>query len=188
LDEQSRIFSKIHYYDPSEVRLDELDIYGACDPSIGKTKRSDPSAIVTVGRHRKTGIIYVLDVDTKRRHPNQIIQDIFQKTQTFSYTLFSVETVAFQQFFKDELMKRSAEQGIYLPLKEFKSTVKKEVRISSLEPLMTSGFIRLLPTQRDLIEQLEYFPKSTHDDALDCLAQVMELAKKKGGSFSFGKL
>jgi predicted phage terminase large subunit-like protein len=187
IDEATRIFSKLHYFEPDDVRISDLDIYGACDPSMGQSKRSDPSVIITVGRHKKTGVVYVLDVDVKRRHPDQIIQDIFKKANSFNYVMFSIETIAFQQFMKDELMKRSAEQGIYLPLKEFKSTVKKEIRITSIEPLMTSGYIRILPTQRDLIEQLEYFPKSSHDDAIDALSQVMELAKRKGSGLVFAK-
>lgn len=188
IDEDSRIFHKIWYYEPDEINLKDLDIFGACDPSMGNTKRSDPSVIITVGRHRRTGIVYVLDVDVKRRHPDQIIQDIFRKARQFEYLAFSVETVAFQQFMKDELVKRSAEQGIYLPIKEFKSTVKKEVRIAALEPLVTNGQIKILPTQRDLIEQMEYFPKAKWDDAIDSLAQVMELAKKRSGQFAFGHI
>lgn len=187
IDEDSRIFHTIMTYDWSDVNIDDLEIYGAVDPSMGG-KRSDPSVILTLGRHRKTGVMYVLDVDNKRRHPDQLIQDIFTKSKQFNYSALSVETVAFQQFMKDELVKRGAQMGIYLPVKEFKSTVKKEIRIEAIEPLMSNGLIRVLPTQRDLIEQLEYFPKAAHDDAIDALAQAVELAKKRTGAFSFGKI
>jgi predicted phage terminase large subunit-like protein len=188
IDEDSRIFHTIRFYDPGDVNMRDLEIYGAVDPSMGNSKRSDPSVIITVGRHKRSGVIYVLDVDVKRRHPDQIIQDVFTKARTFDYVAFSVEAVAFQQFMKDELMKRSAEQGVYIPAKEFKSTVKKEIRIAAIEPLVSSGYIRILPNQRDLIEQMEYFPKAAHDDAIDALAQVMELAKKRGSGLTFGKI
>lgn len=188
IDADSRIFSKIWYYDPEDFNLKDCDIFGACDPSMGKSKRSDPSVIITVARHRKTGIIYVLDVDNKRRHPNVIIQDIFKKASIYEYQSFSIETVAFQEFMKDELTKRSAEQRVYLPIKEFKSTTKKDVRISAIEPLLSSGQVRLLPTQKDLIEQLEYFPKARHDDCPDVLAQVLDLCKRKGARLVFSKI
>lgn len=188
LDESSKIFHSIQYYDPQQIDIDELTIYGAVDPSMGQTKRADSSAIVTVGRHQKTGIIYVLDVDVKKRHPDRIIADIFSKARTYKYTLFSIETIAFQAFMRDELVKRSTEQGVYLPIREFKSTIKKYNRIIALEPLLSNGIIRISRTQQDLIEQLEYFPKGKADDAIDCLAQVMELAKRSGGGFTFGKL
>lgn len=188
IDENSRIFHKIWYYEPEDINIDELDIFGACDPSLGKTKRADPSVILTLGRHRKTGILYVLDIDRKRRSPDQIIQDIFSKAQIFEYTNFNVETIAFQQMFKDEIVKRSSEQGIYLPVREYKSTVKKEVRISALEPLMTNGQIRLLPTQKDLIEELERFPKSNHDDISDAMNMAVDLAKKRSSGLKFSHI
>lgn len=188
LDENSRIFHKIWYYEPEDINLDELDVFGACDPSLGKTKRADPSVILTLGRHRKTGIMYVLDVDIKRRNPDTIIQDIFRKAEMFDYVMFNIETIAFQQFFKDEVVKRSAEQGIYLPIKEYKSTVKKEVRISAIEPLMTNGQVRILATQRELEEQLIYFPKGKNDDAIDALNMAIALAKGKGSQLIFGRV
>jgi predicted phage terminase large subunit-like protein len=187
VDETSRVFSHIHYFESDDFNVNDCDIYGACDPSMGQSKRSDPSAIVTIARHRKTGIMYIIDVDVKRRHPDQIIQDIFRKTGTFKYTTFAIETIAFQQFMKDELTKRSAQQGIYLQIKEFKSTVKKQIRITAIEPLVSSGQIRFNRIHRDLIEQMEYFPKG-HDDALDCTAMCVEFTKKRNNAFSFGRI
>ena len=186
LDEDTRIFKVIRFYENHELDLKECDIYGACDPSLGQTKRSDPSAIVTIARHRKTGILYVIDVDIKRRHPDEIIQTIFRKARQYSYKLFSVEAVAFQQFMHDELVKRSAEQRIYLPVREYKSVVRKEIRISAIEPLVTNGLIRFHRSQRDLVEQMEYFPKG-HDDAIDAVAQCIELAKNVG-RLVYGKI
>jgi predicted phage terminase large subunit-like protein len=188
IDSSTAIFHKIWYYEPEDVNMEEMDIYGACDPSLGKTKRSDPSVILTIGRHRKTGILYVLDTDRKRRTPDQIIQDIFNKTSVYEYMNFNIETIAFQQMFKDEVAKRSAEQGIYLPVREFKSTIKKEVRISALEPLVTNGQIRFLATQKDLIEELERFPRSATDDLLDGLNMAVDLAKKRSSGLKFSHI
>jgi predicted phage terminase large subunit-like protein len=185
LDSSTQIFHKIWTYTPDEINIDELDIFGACDPSLGKTKRSDPSVILTLGRHPKTGILYVLDVDRKRRKPDQIIQDIFAKAQIYNYSNFCVETIAFQEMFKDEIIKRSAEQGIYLPVREYKSTVKKEVRISALEPLVTNGQVRILTSQKDLIEEMERFPRGSHDDMLDGLNMAVDLARKRSSGLKF---
>lgn len=189
VDEDSRIFHKIHYYDSSDIDVNQLDIYGACDPSLGKSKRADPSVILVAGRDRKTGIVYILEVDRKRRNPDRLIQDIFNKAELMNFKSFSFETIAFQQFMKDEIKNRSAEAGIYLPIREYKpGTQKKEVRIASIEPMITNGYIRVLPTQRDLLDELEYFPKSPTDDILDCLVQIAEMTRRKVGAFSFGRL
>jgi predicted phage terminase large subunit-like protein len=188
IDETTRVFHTIHFYKAEDLNLDECDIFGAVDPSMGQSKRSDPSAIISIATHRRSGIMYVIDVDIKRRHPDEIIQTIFRKARMLKYSLFSVETIAFQQFMKDEIVKRSAQQGIYLPVREFKSTVRKEIRIASIEPLLSSGQVRLLETQRDLIEELQYFPKAVHDDGSDVLSQCIQIAKKGTSSFLFSKL
>lgn len=180
VDSETQVFKNIVTYDSSEINIDELEIIGGVDPSLKETKRSDPSAIITIGKS-KTGIYYVLDCDVRRRSPDQIIEDVMQKALNFKYRWWSVEAVQFQQFFADELRKRSAMAGFYLNIKEYKSTVKKEMRIASIEPLVTNGYIRFHPSQMVLLEQLQYFPKVKNDDALDVLAQVVEQDRKKSG-------
>ena len=49
-----------------------VEYYGACDPSLGKTKSSDTSAIIILGK----GIdnyIYVIEANVCRRSPDSII-------------------------------------------------------------------------------------------------------------------
>lgn len=187
VDSDSQVFKTYHTYDATQVNIDELEIIGGVDPSLKETKRSDPSAILTVGKS-KTGIYYVLDVDCRKRSPDEIIENLMTKADTFNYKYVTVEAIQFQQFFADEIRKRSARAGMYLNIKEFKSTVKKEMRISSLEPLITNGYIRFSPTQLNLLEQLQYFPKVKNDDILDCLAQIIEQDRKKSGRGVVGRL
>lgn len=187
VDSETQVFKKYHTYEVTEIDINELGIIGGVDPSLKETKRSDPSAILTVGKS-KTGIYYVLDVDCRKRSPDNIIENLMTKADTFHYRWVTVETIQFQQFFADELRKRSARAGMYLNIKEFKSTIKKEIRITALEPLITNGYIRILPTQLSLIEQLTYFPKVKNDDILDCLAQIIEQDRKRSGRGVIGRL
>jgi predicted phage terminase large subunit-like protein len=187
VDSETQVFKTYHTYEASQIDMNELEFICAVDPSLKETKRSDPSAIITVGKS-KTGIYYVIDVDCKKRAPDTIIEDLLKKASLFNYKWTSVEAVQFQQFFADEIRKRSAMAGIYLNIREFKSTVKKEMRITSIEPLVSNGYIRFLPTQLELLEQLMYFPKVAHDDILDALAQVIEQDRKKSGRGVVGRL
>jgi predicted phage terminase large subunit-like protein len=182
IDTETQVFKNYTTYDPSEFNLDDLTIICGVDPSLKETKRSDPSAILTVGKS-KQGIHYVLDVDCKKRAPDQIIDDLLNKAKTFNYKWVSIEAIQFQQFFADEVKKRSAIAGLYLSVREFKSTVKKEMRIASIEPLVTNGYIRFSASQLvgELGDQLRYFPKVKHDDILDCLSQIVEQDRRKSG-------
>jgi hypothetical protein len=146
IDEASRVFHKIHYYDPKTLDEENLEYFMAVDPSMGKSKRSDPSVILTAARDVRSGIVYIVDVDEKRRHPDQIIEDVIRKAEIYPYSLISVETTAFQQMLKDELSKRASQRGIYLPLREFKSTVKRKFVLplwNHFSPMVIFGFCRL---------------------------------------------
>ena len=50
------------------------------------------------------------------------------------------------------------------------------MRIESIQPHFANGFIKLLPEQRVLIEQLREFPDATHDDGPDALHMLWMLA------------
>lgn len=189
LDEDTRLFKLLHYFNADEVDLDQLDYYYACDPSMGKSKRSDFSAIITVGKHRKTGIIYVIDADIKRRSPDEIILTLFKKAQQYRYKDGLIEGVAFQEFFRQEVIKRSAELNLYLPAREFKTdNTMKDVRIAAIEPMLTNGYVRLMPTMTEMIEQLTYFPKHNKRDGPDALAMVLDLVRNKTGAVVMGLL
>lgn len=189
LDEDTRLFKQIHYYSLDDVDWDQLDYFYACDPSMGKNKRSDLSAIVTVGKHRRTGIIYVVDADIKRRSPDEIMLTLFRKAQQYNYKDGCIEGVAFQEYFRREVQRRSAELNIYLPAREFKTeNAMKDVRIAAIEPMLTNAYVRLLPTMTELIEELEYFPKHNKRDGPDCLAMVLDLVKNKSGNVVMGLL
>lgn len=189
IDTETQVFKQYTTYDPSEINIDELSIIAGIDPSLKETRRSDPSAILTVGKS-KQGIYYVLDVDCRKRAPDQIINDLFMKCKTFNYKWVSIEAIQFQQFFADEVRKRSAMAGLYLSVKEFKSAVKKEMRISSIEPLVTNGYIRFTASQLvgETGDQLKFFPKVKNDDILDCLSQIIEQDRRKSGRGSISSI
>lgn len=189
LDEETRLFRIIHYYSVEDVNHDDLDFFYALDPSLGKNKRSDYSAIMVVGRHRRTGIMYVIEADIKRRTPDRTILDLFEKHRRYRFRNGWVEGVAFQEFMRTEIQRRSAEAGLYIPADEYKTNnVSKEVRIAGIEPLVTNGYVRVLPTMVELVTQLEYFPKHDRRDGPDALAMVLDGIRTKNVPLVFGKL
>lgn len=176
------------FYEPGEY----TNIVGAVDPSLGKAK-GDYSAIIFLGKH-KDGYIDVLSARVERLYPDQTIKRIIDDAITIhkSYpqtriTAFGVETVAFQEFFKDQLISETRKNGVYLPVVETENqTTKKQVRIQSLQPHIKNGTIRFLPDQRLLLEQLKYYPLAAHDDAPDALEMALrKLLTPQLGSVSY---
>lgn len=186
-DDSTAIFSNFAFYDDLPA-LDQMDIYGAVDPSLGKSKRSDPSCIITIGKHKVSGIIYVIDISTKRRSPDTIIEDILRLAVIYNYKQFAVETVAFQEFFKTQLQTRAQVAGVYLPVKPVKPLNDKNLRISGLEPLITNKLIRFARHHVGIIEEFRDFPNSTKDDQMDALQMATELIYTKKGAFVFSSI
>ncbi|MDU5238720.1 MAG: phage terminase large subunit [Haemophilus parainfluenzae] len=150
-----------------------LIYFGALDPSLGKAGASrDPSAILVGGYHRETGKLYVVEAQVKKRLPDLIIEDVIRMQKQYHCQRWFVETVQFQEFLKDELVKRSAQRGIPVPATATKPNTDKMLRIESLQPHMANGLILLHSSQATLISQLRHFPKADHDDGPDALEML----------------
>ena len=150
-----------------------LIYFGALDPSLGKAGASrDPSAILVGGYHRETGKLYVVEAQVKKRLPDLIIEDVIRMQKQYHCQRWFVETVQFQEFLKDEIVKRSAQRGIPVPATATKPNTDKMLRIESLQPHMANGLILLHSSQATLISQLRHFPKADHDDGPDALEML----------------
>lgn len=173
------------YYNPEDMDFSSADFrfYGFVDPSLGKNRRADYSAILTGALEVPTGYLYILDADIARRHPDAIISDVLQKAdwiqRTYGkrYVKFGVETVQFQWFLKEQLAKVSARARIYLPIEEVPQSSDKILRIQTLQPDIKNKYIKFSRRHKLLLEQLQYFPMADHDDGPDALEGLRTIAQ-----------
>ena len=148
----------------------DLAYFGALDPSLGKAGASrDPSAIIVGGYQRSSGKLFIVEAQIKKRLPDLIIEDVIRLHAQYKCKLWFVETVQFQEFLKDELVKRSAAKGIPVPARAVKPIADKLLRIETLQPHMANGLILLNANQQTLIQQFRHFPKADHDDGPDAV-------------------
>lgn len=174
------------YYNEAEIdfKASVFDFFGFVDPSLGKSKKSDFSAIITLAKNRSSGYMYVLDADIERRHPDRIIVDVLQKeiwlrkTYGRGYKKLGAEVNQFQWFLKEELAKASAKAGLYLPIEEVQQTSDKVMRIQTLQPDIKNKYIKFNPRHKRLLEQLQQFPMGAHDDGPDALEGARTIARK----------
>lgn len=151
--------------------------FGACDPSLGKAGAGrDPSALLVGGLHRETLRLFVLEAHIRRRHPDRIIQDMIALQRRYACLSWAVETVQFQEFFADVLVREAARQGIPMPVWPVKNHADKTLRIESLHPYFAQGRILLAPEQHTLLDQLRHFPLADHDDGPDALEMLWRVA------------
>lgn len=154
-------------------------VFCAVDPSMGK-QSSDPSAIL-IGAVREGGGIDILEADIKRRHPDAIMEALFDYHEMYHLTRVVIEEVQFQELFKDQLINESAARKLYLPVEGTRPIANKLLRITKLQPHIRNGFIRFRRNQRTLLDQLKYYPKADHDDGPDALEMLFSLIKRGEG-------
>ncbi len=164
----------------SEPPAQALATFGAVDPSLGRAGAGrDPSAIL-VGALDGDGTLYVLEALIRRRPPDQIIQDVIGLQRRYHCRLWSVEATQFQEFFRSELVKQSAQAGVPVPALGVMPHTDKRLRIESLQPHVANKLIQLHREQTTLIGQLEHFPHAAHDDGPDALHMLWALAVTRG--------
>ncbi len=150
-------------------------LFGAVDPSMGKSSgRGDPSAILVGGFDPESGRLDLVEADIRHRLPDRIIEDVIAYQARYECRLWVVEAVQFQEFFKDELIRRSAQRGIPIPARGFKPSRDKGLRISSLQPHIANGLIRFHPSQGTMLDQLRHWGEGneSHDDGPDALEML----------------
>ncbi len=163
----------------------DLIMLGAVDPSLGRAGAGrDPSAILVGGitrslRGRRP--LHVVESLIRRRTPSDIITDVIKLQKRYKCVCWSVESVQFQEFFREQLVTASSEAGVPVPALPVTPSVDKRLRIESLHPHLVNGLILLGRDQRVLIDQLEHFPFAAHDDGPDALHMLWLLAVSRMG-------
>ncbi len=178
---------EFYYWDKDHSSVDELlrtsgldlEVFGACDPSLGKQGRQgDYSAIITIARDKNTGIIYVIDADIAKRLPDRLTEDILEYCKIRNYNKFFFESNQFQVILVDAIKNEGARGGVYPPIEELNNTTDKLARIQSLQVLIKSGRIQFSKRHTELLVQLGYFPKGPHDDGPDALEMAVRACRE----------
>lgn len=147
------------------------------DPALGKAK-GDYFAVAILGF---LGAKFYAKVELKKIKPARMIDYILSLYLSLlsknAPIKIAIETVQFQEFFKDELEKKAKEKGIFLPLIPLKNSVPKELRIDALSVPINKNDILIDKSGLIFIEELDTYPKSAHDDGLDALEMAWRIAR-----------
>jgi predicted phage terminase large subunit-like protein len=177
IDPSTTLFdnSKIVYYNRQQLIMEDLTIFGALDASSGQArKHGDLACVTTIGKHRKTGIIYVLDSWAKEAPPTDCISYMKQMHKMYRYTRFAVDSDSLK------LLKSNIEHEIPdLRLTMYNLRIQKNKRFEKLEPLISNGTIQLLKAQLELLTEIDTYPKSEYDDALDSLEMAVTMSSNR---------
>lgn len=161
-----------------ELNYKEMNYFTTVDPAIAQLKHSDRTAIVTVGIDEYNNW-FIRNVIWEKLLPNEIIEHVFQNWETYHPRKIGIEMVAYQKSLHYTLIDEMKRRNIYLPIVELKASRSKEERIEGLIPRYANGSVyhlENLPYRSELEEELLRFPRGKHDDVIDALAYMNQIA------------
>ena len=184
IDEDSMLFDpeKFTYWDDvhSELPINhsEYTISMGVDFALGK-ERGDYSAIAVVAKHKKTGVMYVVDAIGERLKPKEFIDRIVELVLRYQPDVVAAEAQAAQEFFVDELSAALMNHGYpaFTRVKKVKHRTRKELRIEAMAPMIERGELQFSHKHGLLLEQFERYGTNSHDDVIDALEMAVSATK-----------
>lgn len=185
LDEDSMIFNPelFTYWNHSnptqEFRHSDYTIAMGVDVAMGKTDRGDYSAVITVAKHKETGVTYVIDAWGDKVHPDKFIEIITDKVIEFEPDVIGVEAVALQEYFADTLTTYLQNRGYPTKrrIKKIYHRSRKELRIEAMLPSIDTKKLLFNDGHILLLEQMERFGQGGHDDLPDALSMALSVSE-----------
>lgn len=185
VDEESAVFNpkEFTYWDKEDPNRtfthDDYHFGIGIDLAMGK-ERGDFSAIEVIARHKRTGVVYVIESYIERIHPDKFLDVCIQKILEYQPDVVAAEAQAAQEFFTYYLKERLQALGYpaHTRVQEIKHKSRKELRIEALLPDIQAGKIQFHSKHARLLEQFEMYGNNFHDDGPDALASIVDVTKR----------
>jgi len=183
---------KFQYYEQKHVREDNgylfykdrrLNVFAAVDFAFSLGKRADYTAIVVIGIDSENNI-YVLDIDRFRTDRiSDYFEHILHLSNKWSFRKLRAETTVAQMAIVKQLKELIKQHGLAISIDEFrpnKNHGNKQERISSvLEPRYDNLSIwHYRGGNTQILEEELGSRNPPHDDVIDALASVVDMAVK----------
>lgn len=188
----SQMFKReyFRYYNSGTLQTSGMSIYTTVDLAISQKPGADYSAIVTVGVN-KDGNWFVLDVSYGRYDPTQTMDGIFYAVQKWRPLCVGIEAVAYQSALQHFLEKEMPKRNCFFRIQPLRAEKKKELRIDALQPRFAVGSVWFREAAEwlgKLEQELLAYPHGTHDDVIDALAYMEQMARAPVNSSSGFKM
>jgi predicted phage terminase large subunit-like protein len=181
LSPDNQIFKEEYFkkFSWKDLKLSDLNIFMTVDLAISQKDTADYTAIMVVGAN-KDNHWFILDCSFGRFDPTQTIDEIFRMAGKWNPQKVGVEKVAYQAAMHHFLDKEMPKRNMFFTITQLRAQRKKEERISAIQPRFSSGSVWIPDDAGDWWEELKgemlAFPHGVHDDLLDALAYIEQIA------------
>jgi len=182
-EEQDFKKSWIKYY---HILPEEKYTFITIDPAISLNDGADYTAFCVV--HVDPDRNWFVQMSNRLRiNATDTVKLVFELYDRFKPNAIGVEAIAYQQALVHFIHSEAKRRGVHLPIVEIKAsrldkeggkmvTPSKYMRIRSLVPLFEWGKIFLNQGLHDLEMEYSSFPRGGHDDIMDALARINDIA------------
>jgi predicted phage terminase large subunit-like protein len=188
VDDDSATFKRINMERKPWDLVKDIPInwYLSVDPSY-EGEYSDYTAFVLAGMDHQRQV-YVRHILRAKMTYSDIIQNMFDLWGRYKPKQILLETLGAQKSIMYELNNQQKLKGTWLPITEIKTrSASKEERIRGLAPFYEFHrifHVKECPQLEDLEYELSTFPSGKHDDIIDALSTILEVATPTNGRVS----
>ena len=165
----------IQYYDPHDIREEDLRIFCASDHAVSTKQRSDSTVLLRVGVD-KNNHIYILDCWWRKAASDEVVEAmIAMAKQNPKPLIWWAEKGHISKSIGPFLRKRMVETQTFFNLVEVTPAGDKEQRAQSISARVAMGFVHFpkgKPWVEKAINELLAFPNGLHDDFVDAFAYI----------------
>ncbi|WP_424245904.1 putative phage terminase large subunit-like protein [Elusimicrobium posterum] len=175
----------LRYYGYAYFKWDKMNRYLLCDPAGGKNENNDYTTMVVIGLGPDKNY-YLIDGIRDRLNLRERTRKLFEWRQKYMPL-----NVGYEKYGKDSdiehIEEKQEELNIRFPILALGGTLAKNDRIKTLQPKFEQGkfylpkYIHFTDTEgreqdfiKLFIEEYNAFPRSLHDDIMDCCARITD--------------
>jgi len=169
-------------YNDQYYRYRDMDIVAAWDVAMAGTARSALNAYITIGRHRDTGLVFILDVYASREVPSVFMERIIERMIEYRPHKVVVEGIGAYSEYHTQLSELARLHRLYssrIELIKSHGKQSKESRIQSLEVPLANKSLVLNEGHKELIDELRNYPHGRTVDIIDALQIAFKSGSKK---------
>lgn len=181
-DDADKVFTDITFW---VNQLANWIPYGACDPSMGKGQKSDPSSIIVGLYEPNKQKLHVEYCETKRRVLSKLEADIIKVQKEYRCVKWGFENNNAYEAMRVGIINAAVRESISLPMAGYTNTIGQELLIDGIEPFIndtTDPKILLHSKLIGLLDEMDTYPEKQpghHYDGLVGLAILWHTVVKR---------
>lgn len=172
---EALVYAGKYYY------LRDMDKIGCWDPALAGKARSALNAYVTLGRHKDSGLVFVIDVYASREVPSEFMPQILTRLIEYKPHKIVVEGIGAYRAYADQLGEHMRHNAIYHTRLETLKThgmKSKASRIEALEIPLANKSLILNEANKEVTNELRNYPNGVVD-VLDAIEMAFNTSRKR---------